>query len=192
MNDIKGARYKEQWNNYFEGNIAMWSYFGYQYHSYKITKHIVSKLPIPESGKLVQLGCGLGTVVEFLCNTYGDDRVVGYDLFNPLSHPNIKFLDMENSVPCADKIAYLEIDVGSMSHFSDQRKKLLEWSLENVVNGGYILTNKKLVLELKENKRYNFEVTNLNEFDVPELWENVHQTRLNTKVILKIKSNNEQ
>lgn len=191
MNDIRSARYKEQWNNYFEGDIEMWSYFGYQYHSYKITKHIVSKLPIPESGKLVQLGCGLGIVVEFLCNTYGDDRVTGYDLFNPLSHPNIKFLDMEKSVPHADKIAYLEIDVGSMSHFSDQRKKLLEWSFENVVNGGYILTNKKLVLELKENKRYNFEVINLNEFDIPELWENVHQTRLNTKVILKIRSNNE-
>jgi len=140
MNNIKNGRYKEQWNNYFDGNIVMWSYFGYQYHSYKITKHIIAKLPIPETGKLIQLGSGLGIVVEFLCNNYGEDRVVGYDLFNPLSHPNIKFLDMETNTPPDDEIAYLEIDVGSVSHFRDQRKKLLEWSFNNIVDGGYVLT----------------------------------------------------
>ena len=185
------GKYKKQWDNYFEGGIEMWSYFGYQYHSYTITKHIISKLPIPRDGKLIQLGSALGVVVEFLCNKYGDDRVVGYDLFNPLGHPNIKFLDMETDIPPSDKIAYLEIDVGSMSHFRDQRKKLLEWSFGNMVNGGYVLTNKKLALELQQSTQYDFEMLNLNEYDVPELWENVHQSRLNTKVILKIRSNNE-
>ena len=49
----------------------------------------------------------------------------------------------------------------------------------------YILTNKKLALELRQDTKYNFDIINLNEFDIPELWKNVHQSRLNTKVILK-------
>ncbi len=181
----KSGKYKEQWDNYFEGGIEMWSYFGYQYHSYTITKHIVSNLPIPKSGKLIQLGTALGLVVEYLCLKYGEDRVIGYDLFNPLRHPNIEFLDMETDIPEVNKIAYLEIDVGSMSHFREQRKKLLEWSFSNMVNGGYVLTNRKLALELEG--KYKFDIINLNEFDIPELWENVHESRLNTKILLKVR-----
>ena len=185
MKNIKRSRYKEQWDNYFEGGIEMWSYFGYQYHSYLITKHIISTLPIPKVGKLVQFGTGLGIVVEFLCNLYGNDRVIGYDLFNPLSHPNVKFLDVDKTIPPVDDMAYVEIDVGSMSHFRSQRKELLVWTFDNMVNNGYILTNKKLALELRQDTKYNFDIINLNEFDIPELWKNVHQSRLNTKVILK-------
>ena len=70
MKNIKGGKYKEQWDNYFDGKLAMWSYFGYKYHSYTITKHIVSKLPIPKTGKLIQLGTALGVVVEYLCLKY--------------------------------------------------------------------------------------------------------------------------
>ena len=184
---ITSGKYKEQWDNYFEGGIEMWSYFGYRYHSYTITKHIVSNLPIPKSGKLIQLGTGLGVVVEYLCNQYGEDRVIGYDLFNPLGHPNIEFLDMETDIPDENKIAYLEIDVGSMSHFREQRKKLLEWSFSNMVDGGYILTNRELALELEEEGKYKFDIINLNEFDIPELWENVHESRLNKKKILFLK-----
>ena len=61
------GRYKKQWNAYFEGGIAMWSYFGYQYHSYLIVKHILSTLPVPSFGKIVQMGTGLGITVELLC-----------------------------------------------------------------------------------------------------------------------------
>lgn len=181
-------RYKEQWNNYFEGGIEMWSYFGYQYHSYLIAKHLISKLDIPKEGKIVQLGTGLGIAIESLCNNFGDDRVLGYDLFNPLGHPNIHFLDMDTDVPPIMKLSYLDIDVGSMSHARDQRKKLLEWSMGNMVYGGYILTNKNLAEELKLDPKYFFNILDLNMYDIPELWKNVHQTRLNTKVLLKIVS----
>ena len=115
---------------------------------------------------------------------YGNDRVIGYDLFNPLSHPNVKFLDVDKTIPPVDDMAYVEIDVGSMSHFRSQRKELLVWTFDNMVNNGYILTNKKLALELRQDTKYNFDIINLNEFDIPELWKNVHQSRLNTKVIL--------
>ena len=179
-------RFKEQWNNYFEGKISIWSYFGYQYHSNLIVKHVVPKLNIPPEGKIIQLGTGLGIAVETLCNLFGSDRVVGYDLFNPLRHPNIQFLDTEVQIPPRNKIAFIEIDIGSMSHASENRKKLLNWALENTIIGGCILTNKKLADELKKDGVDNFEIIALNSFDIPELWSNVHESRLNTKVILRI------
>lgn len=163
----------------------MWSHYGYKYHSSLITKHILPLLDIPAEGKIVQIGTGLGLAVETLCNIYGSSRVVGYDLFNPLHHPNIQFLDTTTTIPSVDNLAYLEIDVGSMSDARLNRKKLLSWALDSVMVGGYILTNKKLVVELQEAGVTNFQVIDLSQFDVPELWENVYETRLNTKVILK-------
>lgn len=178
--------YKEQWNNYFEGGIAMWSYFGYEYHSYTIAKHVVCKLDMPTKGQLVQLGTGLGVTVELLANKFGEERVDGYDLFNPLRHPRIKFLDMDKDLPPTMNLAYLDIDVGSMSHARDQRKQLLNWAVYNMVEGGYILTNKRLADELKAS--IAFEIINLDSFDIQELWSNPHETRINTKVLLKVTS----
>lgn len=180
-------KYFKQWNDYFEGGIEMWSYYGYQYHVYLIVKHIISKLDIPKQGKIIQIGTALGTTVELLCFLYGDNRVIGYDLFNPLLHPNIHFLDTDINVPEDKEIAFLDIDVGSMSHARENRKSLLKWACSNMVNNGIILTNKALANELKETGKYDFEIIPLNSFDVPMLWKNVHLTRLNTKVLLKFK-----
>lgn len=180
------GKYKKIWNDYFEGGIAMWSYFGYNYHSYMIIKHILSKLDVPETGKIIQLGTGIGVAVEMLCHLYGYDRVVGYDVFNPLSHPNIKFLDTDENPPSDKDIAFLEIDVSSMSDAASSRRRLLNWAMENVKKGGYILTNRKLAIELKQTRIYNFDIIDLHSFDVPELWKNVHESRLNTKVILRM------
>lgn len=187
------GKYKEQWNNYFEGGIEMWTYFGYQYHSYKIVKYLVSELDIPSRGHIVQIGTGLGITVEYLCNVFGEDRVTGYDLFNPLGHPNIKFLDAEKALPtfdiCKEGLAYIDIDVGSMSHAKGTRKTCLDWALEHTLKDGYILTNKSLEEELRKtinNRIPAYTVMNLNDFNVPELWENPHQNRLNTKILLKV------
>jgi len=179
-------KFKKVWNDYFEGGVAMWSYFGYNYHSYLITKYILPKINIPAVGNIIQLGTGLGTTVEMLCFLFGEDRVVGYDLFNPLLHPNIKFLDTETTVPLDKNIAYLEIDVGSVGIDMGHRKKLLDWAIENIRIDGYILTNKILVDEIKDNLIREYSIIDLNSFDIPELWKNVHETRLNTKVLLKL------
>ena len=180
------ANFKKQWQDYFEGGIAMWSHYGFKYHSNLITKHIVPLLDIPSKGKIIQLGTGLGIAVETLCNIFGPTRVVGYDLFNPLYHPNIKFLNTMVSVPSDSQIAYIEIDIGSMSDARENRKKLLTWALDNVVVGGHILTNRKLAEELKNTTSLKFDIIDLSDFDIPELWDNVYDNRLNTKVILKV------
>jgi hypothetical protein len=184
-------RYKAVWDDYFEGGLSIWSYFGYRYHSYLIVKHILSSLALPKTGKIIQMGCGIGITVELLCCLYGEDRVIGYDLFNPLSHPNIKFLDTTQNVPTDTDIAFLEIDIMSMSDAIDKRRELLRWAMNNVKQGGYILTNRKLALELKKFDIGHFEIIDLFSFDIPELWKNVHESRINTKVILKILNNEE-
>ena len=178
------GRYKKQWQNYFEGGIEMWSYFGYKYHSYTISKNILPKLAIPKEGKIIQMGTGLGITIELLCNMFGEDRVTGYDLFNPLRHPNIKFLDTTKSIPSDNDIAFLEIDVCSMSDAKDHRKKLLTWAMKSVKIGGYVLTNKALADELKND--WSFNTIDLNEFDIEGIWDNPHENRINTKVILQI------
>jgi len=89
-----------------------------------------------------------------------------------------------NEIPPEMKMAYLDIDVGSMSDKRENRKKLLSWSMNNMVEGGLILTNKKLALELT--KKWDFDIIELNSFDIPALWKNVHETRLNTKVLIKM------
>tara|TARA_B100000287_G_scaffold426109_1_gene473475 strand:- start:245 stop:796 length:552 start_codon:yes stop_codon:yes gene_type:complete len=180
------GKYKEQWINYFEGGIEMWSYFGYKYHSYIIVKNILPELNVPKKGKLIQMGTGLGVTVELLCHMYGEDRVVGYDLFNPLGHSNIKFLDTTKTIPSDKDIAFLEIDICSMSDAREHRKNLLTWAMTNVKTNGYILTNKSLAHELKS--QWNFDIINLNEFDIPDIWNNPHENRINTKVILQMKA----
>lgn len=180
------GNYKEQWKNYFEGGIEMWSYFGYKYHSYVIVKNILPLIDIPKEGKLIQLGSGLGVTVELLCHMYGKERVVGYDLFNPLGHPNIKFLDTTKTTPSDRNIAFIEIDISSMSDAKKHRKELLKWAMDNVQPGGYILTNKSLAEELKS-MHWNFDIIYLNEFDIAELWNNPHENRINTKVLLQMK-----
>ena len=37
-------KYKKLWKDYFEGGVAMWSEYGYNYHSYLIAKNIISNL----------------------------------------------------------------------------------------------------------------------------------------------------
>ncbi|MAG26986.1 hypothetical protein CMI47_15720 [Candidatus Pacearchaeota archaeon] len=180
------GKYKKQWEDYFEGGIAMWSHYGYQYHSNLITKHILPLLDIPSEGHIVQIGTGLGIATETLCTLFGSRRVVGYDLFNPLHHPNIYFLDTHTTIPPLTDLAYLEIDIGSMSDARSNRKLLLEWALTQMKIGGYILTNRKLAIELQAQGIQNFKIIDLSQFDIPELWTNVYETRLNTKVILKV------
>jgi hypothetical protein len=183
---MNSNKYRKIWNDYFEGGLSMWSHFGYKYHSYLLTKHIVSKLPIPKNGKLVQLGTGLGITTELLCCLHGEDRVIGYDLFNPLNHPNIRFLDTTKTMPPINDLAYLEIDICSMSDAKNHRKELLLWAMNNMLSGGFILTNKSLAEELKEKEGWKFNIINLNDFDIPELWASPHENRINTKVLLKI------
>ena len=175
--------YNKIWKDWFEGGNSIWSEYGYNYHSYLITKHIIQNLNIPKEGHILQFGTGLGITIELLCSIYGVDRVVGYDIFNPLKHPNIQFFDAGKSDLNIDEIAYCDIDIGSVGTHYKERKDLLDYISKNIVKNGYILTSKKLSIDYEN----DFEIIELNTFDIPELWKNVHESRLYTKVLMRKK-----
>ena len=86
--------YNKQWKDWFDGGQSIWSEYGYTYHSYQIAKYLVKNLDIPKKGDIIQLGTGIGITIEELCNIFGKKRVYGYDIFNPLQHPNIHSMDL--------------------------------------------------------------------------------------------------
>ena len=174
-------KYKKIWNDFYEGYREIWSEHDYEYHSYMIIKHILSELPVPKTGKLIQLGTSLGLSIELLCNKYGEDRVIGYDLFNPLKHPNIEVRDLENNFLQDIEISFCDIDIGVLNDDTDLRKKYYSWAKKNLVVGGYILVNKKIVGKLNK----NFETIDLASFDNTNIWKNPHKNRIFTKTLVK-------
>ena len=56
-------------------------------------RQIIFQLPIPKNGKIVVLELVNGKTLDHLIEKFGEDRVIGYDLFNPTNHPNIEIFD---------------------------------------------------------------------------------------------------
>lgn len=180
--------YNKQWNDWFNGGKCIWSEYGYTYHSYQITKHIIKHLDIPKKGDIVQLGTGLGISIEELCNIFGKKRVYGYDIFNPLQHPNIHSIDLSTDLPKNGYLAYTDIDVGSVSTHKNIRFDLFSWAWDYTIKGGYVLINNSVLEEFTKKHPLaiqNSELYPLNEYDITHLWENVHKNRLNTKTLIK-------
>ena len=80
-----------------------------------------------------------------MCKHFGYDRVIGYDLYNPNNHPNVKIKDCntlseEDSMP----IAFLHNDLGSFSTTPKLKLHGYKWAINNMVNGGYIFGNNNL------------------------------------------------
>ena len=69
--------YNKIWKDWFEGGNSIWSEYGYNYHSYLITKHIIQNLNIPKEGHILQFVTGLGITIELLYSIYGVSRVMG-------------------------------------------------------------------------------------------------------------------
>ena len=172
---------KKIWKDWFEGGKSIWSEYGYNYHSYLIAKNIISSLNFGE-GKFVQFGTGLGLTIEYLCNQFGYDRVIGYDMFNPLNHPNIHSLDVYTDFPQDMNLCYTDIDIGDVRGDYDIRIKLFDWALKNTKNG-YILINKSIASQYN-----NLNIIELSSFNNIELWKSPHQSRLFTKVLIEIKT----
>ena len=180
--------YNEQWKDWFEGGKSMWSEYGYTYHPYLIAKHLIKNLDIPKKGDIVQLGTGIGITIEELCNQFGKKRVYGYDLFNPLQHPNIHTFDLSTDIPNNKGLAYTDIEVGSVKTHRDIRFELFSWAWDYTVAGGYILINNSVAEDFK--KKHPLAIQNsewypLNKYNIVQLWDNVHKNRLNTKTLIK-------
>tara|TARA_R110002020_G_scaffold378887_3_gene589931 strand:+ start:1308 stop:1850 length:543 start_codon:yes stop_codon:yes gene_type:complete len=174
-------------NNELNDSIE-WKNYGYDYCSYLVAKHVLPKLNIPNKGSIVQIGCALGLALEKMCDTFGPDRVVGYDIINPLNHPNIKVMNCEN-LSEEMEIAFCEIDVAAAATHPELRLHCLNWSMKNMLPGGKILFNnnfssKHYKMNIEEYMLKNgYEVEQLKKYESVEFTRNIMKSRINTKMI---------
>ena len=75
--------YKKQWKEWFDGGNTIWSEYGYDYHSYKISSELLPTLNIPKEGDIIQFGCGVGVTIEKLCELYGSKSCLLYTSPSP-------------------------------------------------------------------------------------------------------------
>lgn len=92
---------------------------------------------VPDSGKVVQLGVGVGMALELLYQKFGE-RTMGIDLFNMCDHPVLRQQDIRDLDDFP--VAYVYCNVGNFNETPDIRRKSLDWSLRNLVQEGICLT----------------------------------------------------
>lgn len=119
--------------------------FGEKYYVNDFYKKIVFNLDIPENGNIVVMGTNVCITFGTLCEKYGENRCVGYDLYNPSNHPKVILKDCmglsdEDNIP----IAFAHNDIGSFPHTPDLKIHTQEWLAKNVIKGGYVLGNNNL------------------------------------------------
>lgn len=133
---------------------------GYDYKSLVYFENIIKRLKIPKVGKIVQLGSNFCVTLERMCNYYGYKRCVGYDLENPLNHPNVIIKDCsklgKDKKRDFYKIAYCDIDLSSLHISPELRVSALKWASQLIVKDGYILTNNSWAFK----KHSNFDIEN--------------------------------
>ena len=82
---------------------------------------------------------------DLLCERFGKDRCIGFDLYNPSNHDRVRQFDcMEFSDDDVMPIAFAHNDVGSMSHTPEVKIHTHKWLTKNLIKGGCILGNNNL------------------------------------------------
>ena len=123
-----------------------WDQGGENYYVNRFYEDIVFKLDdIPEEGYIVVLGTHNCVAFDKLCQHFGYERVIGYDLHNPTNHSNVRIKDC-NTLGENDNIpiAFLHNDLGSFSTTPKLKFNGYKWAVQNMVEGGYILGNNNL------------------------------------------------
>lgn len=120
--------------------------YGKNYYANTIYKNVILKLEdIPLSGKIVLLGTNRCVAFNLLCDRFGIERCLGYDIANPTNHPSVivkdcTSLNNSDNVP----IAFCHNDIGSFPTTPKLKIYCQEWSAKNVILGGYYLGRNNL------------------------------------------------
>lgn len=119
--------------------------FGSKYYVNDFYKNIVSKLDIPKEGFIVVAGTHKAVSFSILCDIFGSDRCIGFDLYNPSGHSRVFVKDCLSLSDCDDMpIAFAHNDVGSLSHTPDVKIHTHKWLTKNIISGGYLMGNNNL------------------------------------------------
>lgn len=120
--------------------------YGEKYYANLIYKNIITKIEdMPKDGKIVVLGTNRCVSFKTLCDHYGIERCVGYDIYNPENHPKVivkdcMLLNETDNIP----ISFCHNDVGNYPKTPKLKIYSQEWSAKNVIIGGYYLGRNNL------------------------------------------------
>jgi hypothetical protein len=115
--------------------------FGPEYYGNAIYSSLVTRLPdVPGDGYIVLLGTNRCVAFEILCEFFGYERCLGFDLHNPSAHPRVIVRDCSTLSPADDiPIAFCHNDIGSYPTTPALKQHCQKWAARNVVPGGYVL-----------------------------------------------------
>jgi len=65
------------------------------YYVNEFYEQIICKLTLPKRGKILVLGTHNCISFDKLCERFGYERCIGFDLFNPQSHPSVVIKDCD-------------------------------------------------------------------------------------------------
>ena len=98
---------------------------------------------IPDNGYIVVMGTHNCVSFNLLCEHFGKDRCVGYDIANPTNHPCVKvknILEVNDNIP----ISFVHNDIGNYGFTPTAKFYAQQWAANNVVEGGYFLGRNNL------------------------------------------------
>jgi hypothetical protein len=136
---------KEYWYDNSEEHSDVDNY-GEDYYAYKIYKNIVLKLQdVPDDGYIVLLGTNRCISFNLLCDHFGEDRCIGFDIHNPTNHPCVKIKDCTQLSEVDDiPIAFCHNDLGSFPTTPKLKIHGQKWAARNIIDGGYFLGRNNL------------------------------------------------
>jgi len=147
--------------------------YGEEYYVYKIYKNIILKMNnIPNDGYIVVLGTNRCVSFNLLCEHFGRERCLGFDIHNPTNNDrvitmNCNNLDTKDDIP----IAFVHNDMGSFPLTPNLKLHAQKWAIRNLVNGGYFLSRNNLNsakydLEslMSKNDVFNIQLESLKDF----------------------------
>lgn len=140
--------------------------YGIDYCHNKIIKQIIFNLQLPK-GKIIMLGSHRCVGLDILCHKYGNDRVIGFDLYNPTNHPCVKTGNIINLTEQINSALIIN-DLGSFKLTPKSKIYAQEWASKNTVKGGYVLcttNNNSANYDIEGHmKDQGFELIRLNNF----------------------------
>ena len=119
-----------------------WSNFS-KTHKFKLInffKHIASKYTILKEGFFVMLGSSDCEVLDCWCDLFGSKRVIGYDIVNPNSHPNVRIQDIRTLSVESIASAFVWNDCGYWFLTPQANLAGLKFAVKNVIIGGFYLS----------------------------------------------------
>ena len=118
--------------------------YGEKYYAYKIFENIVLRLTdIPSEGFIVVLGTNNCVSFNLLCDYFGKERCLGFDIANPTNHSQVQvknILEVTKDIP----ISFVHNDIGNYSLTPTAKFYAQQWAAKNVVHGGYVLGRNNL------------------------------------------------